>query len=222
MDEKLFKKLRLEKYKNIVLLRNSREENPFDNYISEIKGDTDLVIAYTYSLEEMKDVIQLLCKNEFIKDGACVYFAYPKQKNKLGHKPIARDDIFPFLNVDEETGFVKDTDFKFNMMVALDENYTLIAVKKILEKKISNKPSQCVDDYVEFIPKIEEFLKEHKKESEFYKSLTFGYKKDWARYVFSAKTEGTRKKRVDEMVEILSFGIKSKDLYRAFLKKEGK
>lgn len=168
----------------------------------------------------MKEVIYLLNKNEFINEGACIYFAYPKQKNKLGYRAIGRDDIFPYINVDEKIGFVKDTDFKFNMMVSLDENYTLVAMKKVVEKKISNKASQCVDDYIEFIPNIEELLQNNKKELEFFNSLTFGYKKDWARYIFSAKTENTRTKRKEEMIQILSLGFKSKELYRAFLKEQ--
>lgn len=50
MDEKLYKKLRLEKFENIVILENSKEDNPFENYSSEIVKNTDLVIAYIYEL----------------------------------------------------------------------------------------------------------------------------------------------------------------------------
>jgi uncharacterized protein YdeI (YjbR/CyaY-like superfamily) len=48
----------------------------------------------------------------------------------------------------------------------------------------------------------------------FYKSLTPGYRKDWARYVYSAKQEETRAKRREEMKMILAAGYKSRDLYR--------
>lgn len=48
----------------------------------------------------------------------------------------------------------------------------------------------------------------------FYQSLTPGYRKDWARYVYSAKQEATRAKRREEMKIILGAGYKSRDLYR--------
>jgi uncharacterized protein YdeI (YjbR/CyaY-like superfamily) len=48
----------------------------------------------------------------------------------------------------------------------------------------------------------------------FYQSLTPGYRKDWARYVYSAVQEETREKRREEMKVILGEGYKSIDLYR--------
>ncbi|MGT2861578.1 YdeI/OmpD-associated family protein [Streptococcus gallinaceus] len=53
----------------------------------------------------------------------------------------------------------------------------------------------------------------------FYDSLTSGYQKDWARYVFSAKQEATQTKRKAEMVDILNKGFKTRQLYQASLKK---
>ena len=48
----------------------------------------------------------------------------------------------------------------------------------------------------------------------FYDALSPGYQKDWARYVYSAKTSATREKRLREMAEILQTGCKTKNLYR--------
>ena len=47
-----------------------------------------------------------------------------------------------------------------------------------------------------------------------YQDLTPGYQRDWARYIFSAKQQKTREKRHAQMVEILSQGYKSVDLFR--------
>ncbi len=47
-----------------------------------------------------------------------------------------------------------------------------------------------------------------------YTTMPYGYQKDWARQVYSAKTEATQEKRLLEMVDILSAGYKSKDLFR--------
>ena len=176
----------------------------------------DLAIAFVYSLEEMKEILETLWKNKNVKENGLIYLAYPKNKNKLGHKPIHRDDIFPFLDVNEDDGYVKGTQFKFNKMLALDENYTLIGLKNISEKDFNKSQNQSdrVDDYIENIIDIEDFLKDYPKQYDLYQSLTPGYRKDWARYVYSAKTQKTIDKRLNEMVEILGQGYKSKELYR--------
>lgn len=81
-------------------------------------------------------------------------------KNKLGNTPVHRDSIFPFLQVNEDDGYVKGTDYKFNRMLVLDENYTLVAVKYLpkLKAKISNRPSVRVRDYIDWIKDLEDFL----------------------------------------------------------------
>lgn len=224
MDEKLVKKLRLDNFKNIDILRPSKDASTvFDDY-SFNKSDSeklDLAIAYIYSLEEMKIFINKIDEEKIIKENGLIYLAYPKNKNKLGHNPIHRDSIFPFLEVDEDTGYVKDTVFKFNKMVSLDENYTLVGLKNISKNtKISNSSkSNRVDDYVDKIEDIEKVLKDYPEELEFYRALTPGYKKDWARYIYSAKTQKTIDKRIEEMVDILGKGYKTKELYRQSLKK---
>ncbi|MEH7355043.1 YdeI/OmpD-associated family protein, partial [Neobacillus drentensis] len=58
-----------------------------------------------------------------------------------------------------------------------------------------------------YLNKNEELLKT-------YNELTFGYQKDWARYVYSAKRKETQEKRLLEMETILGEGYKSMDLYR--------
>jgi uncharacterized protein YdeI (YjbR/CyaY-like superfamily) len=78
----------------------------------------------------------------------------------------------------------------------------------------SNRASQCVDDYIALIPNIELDLMDPPVLLAFYQSLSEGYRKDWARYVYSAKQEVTKEKRREEMKMILGAGYKSRDLYR--------
>ncbi len=99
-------------------------------------------------------------------------------------------------------------------MVKLDDIYIIVGLKQQTVRKKSTASSQRVKDYIDDIPKIEEDLADVPKELAFYQSLTSGYKKDWARYVYSAKQEATREKRRQEMKEILSLGFKTKELYR--------
>ncbi|MFS0863830.1 YdeI/OmpD-associated family protein [Fredinandcohnia sp. 179-A 10B2 NHS] len=74
--------------------------------------------------------------------------------------------------------------------------------------------SQCVDDYISYIPEIEKDLSDVPELLTFYQALTPGYQKDWARYIYSAKQESTKEKRREEMKLILASGYKSRDLYR--------
>lgn len=80
--------------------------------------------------------------------------------------------------------------------------------------KKTSAASQCVSDYVENIKDVEVLLAKHPNELQFYQSLTPGYQKDWARHIFLAKQQQTREKRAQQMVEILSQGYKSIDLFR--------
>lgn len=213
MDEKLIKKLKLDAYENISVIKNSKDHaTSFDGY--EFKNQSknlDLAIAFVYSLDEMKDVIKDAYRDELIKEDGLIYLVYPKNKNKLGHASIHRDDIFPHLEVDDD-GYVKDMDFKFNKMVALDENYTIVGVKNLVREKNkkSTAPSGRVDDYIDKIEDLEAYLKRYPDQLEFYKNLTPGYRKSWARYVYSARTEKTINKRLTEMVDLLKQGKKVK------------
>ena len=72
--------------------------------------------------------------------------------------------------------------------------------------------SQSVADYVQFIPELENLLAKTPAALQFFKELTPGYQRNWARFVFSAKREATREKRLNETIELLLKGIKAKDL----------
>ncbi len=128
---------------------------------------------------------------------------------------IHRDEIFPAIAVDEQK-YIADSDYKFSTLSSLDDTFSILSIKvdgKQKGKKKTTK-SQCVDDYIQMIPQVKEFLSQDQKLLSFYESLTPGYQKDWARYVFSAKKEETQKNRLEEMKNILEQGFKTKDLYR--------
>lgn len=220
MNEALQKKLSLAKYKEILLYAPAKEtDHAFASLdLPAEAGDKpwDLVIAYTYSLEEMQGVLLTLWQGKNLSENGLCYLLYPKIKNKLSHAPIHRDDIFPYLGVDEE-GYVPGTEYKFNKMLALDDTYTLIGVKyapKAKQKK-SNALSQCVADYIDNVADVKAYLQAHPAVLAIYEGLTPGYQKDWARYLYSTKSEATREKRYLEMLEILQAGYKTKQLYQS-------
>ena len=93
------------------------------------------IVMFVHSLEEMKMGI-VVYETQLVENGLLI-FIYPKLKNTLGIKGIHRDAIFPYLNVDETTGFVKDRTLKFNRLLKFDDDYTLVALKKI--SKVKNR-----------------------------------------------------------------------------------
>lgn len=215
ISEALVKKLKMDKYNQISLLQDAKEDSPFSAFSKE-SDPSDLCVVYVYSLEEMKEMIQSLFQSKKLKVGGQFFLLYPKMTNKLGHTPIGRDDIFPFLKVDEN-GYVPGTKMKFNRMLALDQNYTLLGLKLTdkIEVPSANKPSQKVADYVSHIPNIKAYLQAHPDQLAFFEELTPGYQRGWARYIYSAKTSITQEKRQAEMIAILKAGFKSKELYQA-------
>lgn len=60
----------------------------------------------------------------------------------------------------DEEGYALNTDYQFNLMVALDENYTLIGLKRLPRAKQKNRTaaSQCAADYADRVPDIAQWL----------------------------------------------------------------
>ncbi|MCV2231329.1 YdeI/OmpD-associated family protein [Acholeplasma manati] len=194
-----------------VLVRNvpDSHESLFKPFEYKDTPPYDAILSFVYTLEAMKDEIDF-AKTRLQPEGM-LYLCYPKMKNNIGMAGIHRDHIFPFLKVDMDTGYIEGTQMRFNRMNAFDENYTLLGIKNDTKMKARSSTSMRVDDYAKYIPDIKTLLTNEQCLS-FYVSLTPGYQKDWARYVFSAKTEATKQKRISEMIALLNAGIKSKNL----------
>jgi len=218
MAKTIVEKLNLQKYEKAAVL-NVPEGSDYlaelDGYDTELNKDQsyDLIFAFVFDLETFKRIVNTVIKNHYLNKNGYIYFAYPKKGNKVYPTFIHRDEIFPGIGVDEN-GYVGTSNIKFARMVGLDDTFTVVGLKEETRKnQPSSKASQCVDDYIELIPEIEKDLQETPALLDFYQSLTPGYRKDWARFVYSAKQEATKAKRREEMKMILGAGYKSRDLY---------
>lgn len=186
----------------------------FNGYKTSLSKEHDAVFIFVETVEEMVEFTARIIKEEQLLEKGYLFFAYPKKGNKRYDTFVHRDAIFPALNVKED-GYVQNSDIKFARMVSMDDVFTVVGLKR--EKKIAKKSSaasQCVADYEDHVNDIEKLLADHPTELKFYQELTPGYQRDWARYIFSAKQQKTREKRQAQMVDILSLGYKSIDLYR--------
>lgn len=208
-------KLNLQKYTNMYIINQPTDYDIFTEQQTTLSKNHDAVFIFVETLNEMVLYIQrFLDDNQLLQEKGYIFFAYPKKGNTRYETFVHRDEIFPAMEVDDD-GYIRNSDIKFARMVSMDEVFTVVGLKR--EKKKATKTtatSQCVADYEKHVRDVELLLTDHPNELKFFKSLTPGYQKDWARFIFSAKQQKTRDKRYRQMLDVLSQGYKSMDLYR--------
>ncbi|SMF63929.1 Uncharacterized conserved protein YdeI, YjbR/CyaY-like superfamily, DUF1801 family [Paenibacillus uliginis N3/975] len=219
LSKSIVEKLSLQKYEQVAILNQPEGTN----YFAELTGyDTmlkehayDLIFAFVLDIESLKELVDLVIERQHLNTNGYLFAAYPKKGNKVYPTFIHRDDLLEGLGSDEK-GYVGTSNIKFARMVGLDDVFTVVGLKEDAKGKAqtSSKPSQCVDDYISLIPSVEKDLEDTPELLALYQSLTPGYRKDWARYVYSAIQEATKAKRREEMKMILQAGYKSRELYR--------
>lgn len=221
MAKSIVEKLNLQKYEQAVVLN----EPAGMSYFTELKGyDTslgdhgyDLIFAFVLDMGALKKLIDHVIQQGYLNKDGYLFVAYPKKGNGVYPTFIHRDDLFAGIGSDKE-GYIGTSTIKFTRMVGLDDVFTVVGLKEDAKGKdkeqISSKSSQRVNDYISFVPRVEEDLKDSSELLAIYRSLTPGYRKDWARYIYSAKQEETKEKRREEMKMILGLGYKSRELYR--------
>lgn len=210
----IIQKLNLAKYKHLAVLNQPEDYTVFPECQTELTGGHDAVFIFVKTLDEMVKYTQQIIREQPLVENGYLFFAYPKKGNKRYETYVHRDDIFPALGVNED-GYVGSSDLKFSRMVSMDDVFTVVGLKREKKKNTrSSAASQRVADYEDRVKDVEKLLAPHPKEQQFFKELTPGYQKDWARFLFSAKQQQTREKRLAQMVEILAQGYKSVELYR--------
>jgi len=225
MAKSIVEKLNLHKYERVAVLNKPDGSD----YLEELSGyDTvlkdqayDLIFSFVLDMKSLQELVDHIIEHRNLSSGGYLFAAYPKKGNKVYPTYIHRDDLFPGLGSDED-GYIGTSTIKFARMVGMDDIFTVVGFKEDAKGKdkdkskgsTSAKPSQRVDDYIDFIPNVEKDLEETPELLDFYRSLTPGYRKDWARYVYSAKQDETVAKRREEMKMILQAGYKSRELYR--------
>lgn len=215
----IVEKLNLNKYDRKLVLNKPEdldELNGLDYDSSPNKEKYDLIFNFVFSLEEFSLQLQSVINNQLLEKNGYVFFAYPKKNNPKYQEYIERDSLFEVVAMDEE-GYTLGSDIKFSRMVSLNDVFTVVGLKsapKKVKKVASSKSSQCVDDYIIHVDDIKQYLNRNEELLASFNQLTFGYQKDWARYVYSAKRKETQEKRLLEMETVLGEGYKTMDLYR--------
>ena len=218
MAKTIVEKLNLQKYKKVAVLNLPDGANylaELTDFDTELHENTyDLIFAFVLHMESLKELVSKVIQKDLLNKNGYIFLAYPKKGNKVYPTFIHRDDLLDGVCADEN-GYIGTSNIKFSRMVGLDDIFTIVGLKEDSRSKnqISTKASQSVDDYIELIPSVEIDLQDTPDLLAFYQSLTPGYRKDWARYVYSAKQEATKTKRREEMKMILRGGFKIRDSY---------
>lgn len=212
MSAELLKKLKLTEIDELVVLHDD-EHIYFKevNVLRELNEEPHQnIMLFVTSKEELRHEVFKLIENESLAVNGRLFIAYPKKGNKLFETYVSRDDIHPTLQMSEER-YVGNSDYKFNQLLSLDENYSLMTLKRVVKDKTKKiDKSQRVSEYEALIPELMEKLSASQEALSFFETLTPGYQKAWARYIFSAKQEVTREKRLAETVELLTNKVKAK------------
>lgn len=213
MAKTIVEKLHLQKYDQVAVL----DEPEGTDYLAELAGyDTtlkdrayDLIFAFVLDMESLKGLVERVIEHQHLHKKGYLFVAYPKKGNKVYPTFIHRDDLLEGLGCDKN-GYIGTSDIKFARMVGLDDVFTVVGLKEDAGSKdqTSAKSSQRVEDYISLIPSVEQDLEDTPELLRLYQSLTPGYRKDWARYVYSAKHEETKAKRRAEMKMILQAVIR--------------
>ena len=215
----IIEKLNFKKYPTKLVMNIPEGYKDFEDiqYDASIEKEKyDLIFCFIFGIEQFREYVELIINKQLLEDNGYVFFAYPKKNNQKYEQYIDRDDIYSPKHLDEN-GFLHGSNIKFSRMVSLDDVFTVVGLKAESKKKkktTSTPASQCVDDYIKHVDDIKQYLKSASNVLTIYNELTYGYQKDWARYVYSAKRKETQEKRLEQMKEVLVEGFKSMDLYR--------
>ncbi|MBP3911359.1 MAG: YdeI/OmpD-associated family protein [Niameybacter sp.] len=208
-------KLKIENYKNRLFLNVPDTVMELQGVSADYKVQQtqyDCIFFFVFSLEEFEKAIDAIVEQKLLVEGGYLYLVYPKKGNKDYDTFIHRDSIMT-LPMDEN-GYFKESLLKFSRMVAFNNTFTVCGLRHLKKvSKKSTKPSQCVDDYKDKVTDLKVYFQNQPEILERYVALTPGYQRDWARYIYSARTQNTIDKRLIEMAEILKQGFKTKQLY---------
>lgn len=178
----------------------------------------DLQVFFVMNLAEMQAAINEIAQSKQLTATGYLYLVYPKLISKK-YPGIHRDSIFPYLQVDDATGEVAATGLKFSRMVSFDEDFTVVGLKWLTgNQRSTSASSQRVQDYLTFLPEIQQRLAaETPASAEFFQTLTPGYQRDWARYLYAPKTAATRERHYQIFLTALAAHYPS---YRHYQKRQ--
>ncbi|WP_461218724.1 YdeI/OmpD-associated family protein [Lapidilactobacillus salsurivasis] len=178
-------------------------------------ANTDLRLIFVYDLTAMKAAIDQVAQDHQLSAAGYLYLAYPKLASKK-YSGIHRDDLFPFLHVDDTTGEVGQTGLKFSRMVSFDGDFTVVGLKWLKSAPRSrDSADQRVATYQDQVANLQTRLTASDPQvGQLFAALTPGYQRDWTRYVYSPKTTATQDKHFALCQDALRQGFRNLTQYQ--------
>lgn len=172
---------------------------------STCDSSPEIVVGFINTTNDLAKIVNSYNKSNPLAK-TILNVIYFKKANNLGHAGINRDEMM---------GLGKGFGLEACRLINVNENYSCMGFRPTEEfKQINqNKPSQCVDDYLDKIPALINMLNDEAKIK--FAQLTIGYQKGWARYVFGVVQEKTRQKRLETANIAISQGFKAIDMYQS-------
>ncbi|KRL53373.1 YdeI/OmpD-associated family protein [Furfurilactobacillus rossiae] len=208
-------KIKLSTYKHVSIRHqpDTIESLPFDQASDSTKTN-DLILSFCLSTDMMATEIKTIADEKLLSSRGYLYLVYPKLKNKLGLPGIHRDVLFPALHVDADSGAVADTGLKFSRMVSFDDNYTAVGLTWLASNpRRADNPSGRVATYEDRLSELKQLINADNDAHQAFDTLTPGYQRSWARYVFSPKTSVTQQAHLQQMITLLKEDYASVELW---------
>ena len=214
MPKTFAEKIKFDVAKHPIVRHQPASVTTLPDLPSTLTTPSDLILSFCQTTDEMASEIKTVTVKKSLTANGYLYLIYPKLKNKLGISGIHRDVLFPALNVDEDSGAVGQTGLKFSRMVSFDDNYTAVGLTWLATNpRRPDNPSGRVVTYVDRLPELKQLLGQDPDALASFVTLTPGYQRSWARYVFSPKTTATQQMHLQQTIDLLKTGFASIELW---------
>lgn len=193
------------------------DELHFDKVI--ISFEYDLIVVFVFTLQEIKKMLYDIYDKNLLSNGGYLYFIYPQKGNQEYRSHIDTKDILTYFHISKEYPYMSNTYLKYTMSYYFNETYSMIDFRYINDKITRTTISSTIIDYASYIPDIKKVITSDQESMNIFESLSEEDQIGWAKFIFSAKSKATQKKRILEMKDMLRQGYKSRDLYKQDYKK---
>ncbi len=209
MSNPLFKKLQLKDDYSVLLMNSNPGIHPlFDGIRIEFSSTKDehydSVILFTKNESEIKEWVPKATDKQ--KKEGQLWLSYPKKSGSID-TDLTRDNTW---------GAVQAFGLDPVRLISLNEDWSSMRLVKKADRKTPSKFGQDppgVDRKTKTVipPKaLAKALEENSTAKSFFESLAFTHKREYVAWIYEAKKEETRQRRVIKTIELLIEGKKTR------------
>jgi Bacteriocin-protection, YdeI or OmpD-Associated len=202
MNNTLEKKLLIKPDKSVLVIN---APNDFPIKAKKPKKPADVMIAFVKCKADIKQVSDKIM--QLVNEDGVLWFAYPKISSGI------KTDI----NRDNGWGVLQQKKFEPVTQIAIDETWSALRFKPVdkIPKMIRQvpmgmkQPKDLKDRVLDLPNELQQLLSKNAKAKNFFESLSFTNRKEYAVWISSAKRPETKEKRLIETLAKLLLGKKN-------------